>query len=329
MKNEMKNILMFTAILLAMLSCSNGNEPINPETPTGGKEYLVSLGMSGEITSIEESELTKSASDDLYGIQVYSIPNGGGEYKPYAYGVFDDKSKMQVKLLEGYRYKFESTMIVNGKNLLYLYFYISGDSSYHAKIENYFKYTISRKALLDNASITWLSNGVAYKRPNIDRYYGQTVNYTPSDNGNVSIDMKRVVFGSKFITEGLTEGKIKIVLTGAPECVINFTDAKHEIESIFTFENPYPGGMLWAQDNYSEIIPVAISWEKADGAIIPLVSQNITFKRKKLTTITIKVADLSLNNGIGLNPEQGDLTPGDDIVIEAGNGSDTGVDPNI
>lgn len=45
------------------------------------KEYTVSIGMSGEIESITDSPLTRAdAATDLYGIQVYSTPETGGNY---------------------------------------------------------------------------------------------------------------------------------------------------------------------------------------------------------------------------------------------------------
>lgn len=115
----MRILFSILSVLLCLYSCSGGNGIIEEPTiekPTNPKEYIVSLGFSGEITNIEESPLSRAVTNDLYGIQVYSKPSSGGEYKPYAYGLFDDKANMNIKLLEGYKYKFECTMAVNGKN---------------------------------------------------------------------------------------------------------------------------------------------------------------------------------------------------------------------
>lgn len=108
---------MFAAICFAACGGDENSIPgVTPDEPnTTPKEFLVSLGFSGEITSIEESPLSRAAINDLYGIQVYSSPTSSDNYKPYAYGLFDSKDGMVIKLLEGYKYKFVSSMVVDGK----------------------------------------------------------------------------------------------------------------------------------------------------------------------------------------------------------------------
>lgn len=315
--------------MLSIVGCSsNDAEPQVIPDPGSAKEYIVSLGFSGEITDITESPLTRAATDNLYGIQVYSMPANGTEYKPYAYGLFDDKTKMTVKLLEGYKYKFASTMVVNGKNKIFYYgegysapFYTNSS----IPNDNTFKYSSSE-------SMFYISDGYAdlgtksYKRPNVDRYYGEVSNYTPSENGKVSINMKRVAFGVKIISEGLTEGSLKITLEDAPDMFIIYPTT--DSQDIFTFKNVYPKGNTWTADDYSETIPVSVSWEKADGALVPLVTQDITFKRNKLTTITVKVKDNSVNNGVDITEDKAEMEQGDNIMIDTASSDNTEVNPN-
>lgn len=325
----MKKILFLMVTILSIVGCSsNDAEPQVIPDPGSAKEYIVSLGFSGEITDITESPLTRAATDDLYGIQVYSMPANGTEYKPYAYGLFDDKTKMTVKLLEGYKYKFVSTMVVDGKSKIYhssegyLAPFYTGSSTPN---DNTFKYSSSE-------SMTGISNGHTtlrtkdYNRPNVDRYYGEVSNYTPSENGKVSINMKRIVFGVKIISEGLTEGSLKITLKDAPDMFIIYPTT--ESQDIFTFENVYPKGNAWTADDYSETIPVSVSWEKADGALVPLVTQDITFKRNKLTTITVKVKDNSVNNGVDITEDKAEMEQGDNIMIDTASSDNTEVNPN-
>lgn len=85
--------------------------------------------------------------------------------------------------------------------------------------------------------------------------------------------------------------------------------------------------MTWTKDDYSETIPVSISWEKVDGAVVPLINKDITFKRNVLTTITIKVKDTSMNNNIDISQESGEMTQGENITIESGSGLDGNVKP--
>ncbi|MFK2084022.1 hypothetical protein ACIXFK_03745 [Bacteroides fragilis] len=71
-----------------------------------------------------------------------------------------------------------------------------------------------------------------------------------------------------------------------------------------------------------------MSWEKSDGAVVPLVTKDIIFKRNKLTTITVKVKDNSINNGVDVSQENTPMGDGGNITIDTSNGTDTGVTPN-
>lgn len=324
----MKKILLLLTTLSILCGCSQGNTDIeeqNPTIPVNPKEYIVSLGFFGEITDISESPLTRVETNDLYGIQVYSMPANGTEYKPYAYGLFDDKVKMTVKLLEGYKYKFESTMVVNGKERLFKNY----DSKYawpfsrytdnFTKLENLFVYNNSDyMAYLKygNGYLNYNGREELFQCPNIDRFYGENSEYSPLNNDNVSINMKRVIFGAKVIAEGLTEGKIDISIKGAP--VISIVHPATNVEDIYTFENTIGNSkpMNWTKDDYTETISLSASWKKADGAIIPLVTQDITFKRNKLTTITIKVKDNSVNNGVDVSQDNTPMGDGGNITID-------------
>lgn len=82
--------------------------------PDDGALVLVKMNLTGEVT-VDETPLTRAfTSDDLIGVQVYQ----GSEY--YAYGLFDDVSKMSIYLHSGKTYKFVCTVVKNGKNILYL-----------------------------------------------------------------------------------------------------------------------------------------------------------------------------------------------------------------
>ncbi|WP_455499436.1 hypothetical protein [Butyricimonas virosa] len=323
----MKNLL-YLFLIGVLFSCGgSGEDELNPEEPDVNgepKEYIVSLGMTGEIEISESPLLGRASSDDLYGINVYYKAPNSSNYHSYASGVFDNKSGITIKLLEGYKYRIEATMIVNGKNVTPYY---EKNVPFAQKLTNQFSYNTNCLGVERGA--VYMPEFKYYLRPNIDRFYGKINEYIPEEEGEISIDMKRVVFGAKYIAENLTEGKIIIEMPGSPtlyiECGVN-----NEIEEIFTFSNEgYIGILYWDSDDYFETIPVTISWEKADGAIVPLVSQDITFKRKTLTTITIKVKDSSVNNGVEINQEGGDLIAGDNITLESGTGVDNPVNPDI
>lgn len=334
----MKSKLLILSAIILMCSCSSGNgiieEPPTDPMPENPKEYIVSFGFTGEITNIEESPLSRAVTNDLYGIQVYSMPateTDQSKYKPYAYGLFDDKANMTIKLLDGYKYKFASTMIVNGKSKIH-----SDANGYHipfftgsaTPIGLSFIYSSGKTLSTLSWGMASLDGNASADRPNTDRYYGESIAYIPSENGVISINMKRVSFGVKIITEGLNNGKIKAIIEkSVPMYIIH---PSIESEDIFTFENPgrHSDAMQWTRDDYSETASISISWEKSDGVVVPLVTQNITFKRNKKTTITVKVKDNSINNGVDISNENTPMGDGGNITIDTGNGTDTGVNPN-
>lgn len=345
-----KNLFPLLALLLTFCGCSTQDEP-TVEPSKEAKVFTVSMGLFGEITSISDSPLTRAATNDLYAIQVYSRPDSafsGGVYqeeKRYAYGLFDDKALMTIKLMEGYKYRFECTMVPNGKNKIYHYNTWDGNNSYYYSAP-------FDKPLVSNGGFTYstdngfssLNNGWSYvytdsmnmtsfQRPNIDRYYGKTENYVPTQNGTVTIDMKRMVFGVKLVAEGLESGKLLIQIENAP--IMTLTAPNKEIQDIFTFQNLY-SPISWTYDGittakevpYYESIPLSINWVKADGVSVPIASQNIKFSRNQLTTVTVKVADNSTNNGIGITTESTGMIKGDSIVISGGTTSGSVVNPS-
>ena len=317
----MKKILFYAMMLFVSLSCSNddldGGEGIE------GMEYTVKIGFEGEI-SISESPLLKSSVSDLYGVQVYVKDNSSGDYKPYAYGLFDDPSLMDVKLIGGNVYKFESTMVEDGKNRIYHssssgYFQpFSAIKSSYAPLNNKFVYSSSD-------FMRWLSWGMSelddgklgdsYRRPNTVRFYGVHSDYKPSDKNIVTINMKKVCFGAKFVMEGLTEGKVVIDIEDAPQMEI--VHPAVSIQDTFTFEGGSSDGR-WINDDYSESVPVSISWHKSDGSVKPVSSGNINFKRNKLTTITVKLSGdnpESASGKVNISLEDKEMQPGDNIVV--------------
>lgn len=321
----MKKIyILMIAFAISFISCSDEQQE-EQVTPTSPKTYTVSLGLKGEILDVIQTPLTRSGeNNDLYGIQVYLKTNIAEYYTPYAYGLFDDINNLFITLFEGYDYKFECTMIVNGKNILstsspnwysapFELNTYAENGSYHIPLKN--ELTFNSKVYIDYISSGYTHLGWKYSHPNTDRYYGAILDFQPVENSTINIEMKRTVFGVKFIANGLTEGKLKIVMNGAPELYINSTDAKHEIEDIFTFYNV---GNAFNEENYSEGINTSIYWEKADGTKVPIaVNYTLTFTRKMMHTVRINLAGTETRGGtpISITLEDGVLGTGKDYTI--------------
>lgn len=336
----MKKVLLTLAVILPMLAgCGKEEVWNNPvESVDNPKEYTISLGFSGEITDITESPLNRAdggANTDLYGIQVYSSSSiNSHDYKPYAYGLFDKKESMVIKLVEGRKYKFIATMVVDGKEKVkktgdgYITPFMGLDVKlYGMPLNNGFTLSTNDDYKYMSLGNTYLQKpSKIFSRPNTERYYGEAEGYIPSSDGQVSINMKRVSFGAKFIAEGLSEGKLTIQMNESPDMEIVYPET--EVQDIFTFENSYSNSLAWMANNYSETVPVIITWQKNDGASVPVASRNITFKRNKLTTINVKVTNSSVDNGIDITTDNEEMQAGDTIVIGASGSEDTGVDVN-
>ena len=318
------NIKILSAIVLvplAVAGCTKSS--MSPDSEKEAKEYIVTLACGGEIKDVTVSDLTKAdESNDLYGVQVYSRPAQSEDaYKPYAYGLFDSMEGREIKLLEGYEYKFVATMVKDGKEMLKSYddcynlpfFLHPVDKS--TKIASLFVYDAANYfySLADGTTYLGENKGNAiFDHPNTDRYYGETEGYIPSESGKVSISMKRTVFGLKVKAEKLTEGRLSIAMKEAPSMTITSPDS--EIQDIFTFDNVRDA---WATDNYKESIEVSFAWTKADGVVVPIATQTFDFYRNKLTTITVEVSDKSEDNGVGVEMEDGSMTEGGSYNVGA------------
>ena len=128
---------------------------------------------------------------------------------------------------------------------------------------------------------------------------------------------------AKFIAENLLgEDKISITFNSyTPDMEIIHPET--EAMGIFTF---YDITKAYSEENYSETISTELIWTKADGVVVPLGTHNITFKRNVLTTVTIKVADVTTENGIGFELETTEMGT-EDITIENGEIVDTNATP--
>lgn len=312
-------------LLLIALVCTSCNESSVPKEGSDNPSttYRISLGMGGEILDVGESPLlTKAPTDNIYGIQIYSKAKAEDSYTTYhAYGLFDHADNITVDLPSDKLYKFDVTMVVDGKNVLAVDegkfrhpFLISGIGGGSAGIGNSF--ITSSTAYLNylnqgQSYVNEIPMSATYKRPHTDRYYGTISDYKPTSSGKVSIFMKRAVFGVKIIPTGFTDGKLRITMTSSPDIVMTYgTDA--EITKIITFQNDLSGSR-WIDDDYTESTKMNIIWER-NGTELPLVSNyTLTAKRKTLHTIKVRVSGPPVGGDTGF-----DITTEDDSLTEDG-----------
>lgn len=197
MKKIFNLIVWVSSLSILLLSCTN-DETENDKKPGDDDNNMVtvSLGAAGDILEAEESPLAKAEeAADVYGVQIYSSPKDEDNYKPYGYGLFSDKTKMQVELFKDRKYKFEMTLFPDngpreGINL------IRGSIPELTVTDNV---VYTEKDSLEVNKSYYLYGG------DYDRYYGKLINFLPKENDKVNIDLKRVVAGVTFQVKGLTD----------------------------------------------------------------------------------------------------------------------------
>lgn len=304
---------------VAMIACSKDDAPAPQDEP---EFYTVQLGWGGEIVDIAYEPLdTRAATDDLYGIQVYSTPDveleEGEEvtWNKFAYGLFDDPNNITITLPKGYKYKFEATMIVDGKNRIYNNvdgyanpFTAAGNwtkatNSFNYQINKYFDLYSGYTSLEDDEEREkW------YFRPNLERFYGELVYNPKQNNTSAIIPMKRTSFGARFEAEGTlaTSGTLEIEMDLAPILELQLTEGDDSISDIFTFMKVHSA---WLNDDYTETIGVSFKWIREDGSMVPLGTHSVKYTRNMTTVVTVTINKDGETEGVGFEIDDSEKGP--------------------
>ena len=305
---------------MCMQSCDK--ESTAPSSNNDNGYITVSLGFTGEDPIITTTPMSRAnEAKDWYQIQVYSCPIGESYYTYYGYGFFDNTENMTINLKEGYQYKFVADMIVDASEKIYKF---SLSNSGWASIGNSFYFSTDEHIRFLGQGYIYMNKPYdTYNRPDVDRFYGITEGYIPSENGSVSIDMKRVAFGVKFVAEEFTSGSLEIQIDQSPTKTLKCADG-NVAEWIVSFDST---ASAYRNDNYSENIAVNIIWVKDDGVRTPIVSENITFVRNHKTTIEFEVKEAAQSNYFSINANE-EWKTGDTITV-GNDGIDTEVNPEV
>lgn len=243
----------FLYLLIGVIAIACSRETLAPENmedqnsmfPNNVKMYEISLGvknMDGDLT-VNTEPLSKAddESNDLWWFQIYYKPETGGSLTPYAYGVFEQKENMTVRLAEGYVYNIYANWIKDGKDKIYKgedglwrapvwgaigigaeetvgttnTFVISSDQVVGTSDSE--TYIWERSSPDDRLVTEW--NGTTYKNdtlgyrtdyPMIDRYYGVVKDYVPVEGGKVAINMYRMQTGYRIETLPFESGELVV-----------------------------------------------------------------------------------------------------------------------
>jgi len=340
----MKTFNSFWLALVAMCLCMNfascsNDDVVAPEDPQEEKYVTVGLGCTGEFLEFSDSPLSRTTTEELYGIQVYALtpngtyyPNGDAgeeeiyyEETPYAYGVFTFLEDLKIRLLEGKKYRFEVSIIVEPYK-----HEMVGEWGWYGHYDNNTEFNYSSSFILDLCGTMATQNCLKH-----DRFYGKLDEYTPQENGSVDINTKRVAYGVTYETTGLSDGEsLTVEVDGLYTVDLNSVSNV----GIYTFSSikyAWEGNEVWNEineewgyENYTCEKNLAITWNKADGKVVPMGTYKVTFKRNVMTTIKIKAENLNMDNGIKVYKEEASMADDENIYeIEGGTVTEVPVIP--
>lgn len=323
----------FTIILLALLALACQKEDMAIEE---GRDCLVTFNTVGEIT-ISEEELTRGSAslNDLYAVQVYK----GG--KPFAMGIFDDVSKMQLNLKTGSTYDIRMAMVRDAKSHLSDYFSLTNNgvatrnsyvgpyyfsynywdlyyyfqtNQFFYNSNNYLHYYRNEDATdvstFSNSSFEFgrIREGslkeVRYPTCT-DWFYGEVNKYTPTGEvATLDFVLKRTGFRLKYELSGVTDGEVTVQIYNDTRTFINNTTATTSYESEEQFIAFYDTYNAWLYaDNYTENMTVKLTWKRGIGVTQDLGTKTIQVKRNCLNNVRITLSSDDKGAGVTLQTE--------------------------
>lgn len=305
---KLKHCFWLLLLMLIVTACSE-SDPASSMPPA--EKYTVSLALGGEISVTDDPMTRGTATNHIYGINVYYDKDGDGKTDDlYGYGLFDNIEDMTIELLSRHKYKFECSLVKDGKTTLFYgqkggssysgYYYpfcLANNSGYPALLENKFILGTSKYlSCLGDGLTTLADNNNSYSYyASVNRFYGELADYTPTQGGVATIYLKRVVFGVKFIITGVQEGTLDVY---SDFWDLSVTEDYESDERIFTIPDVYD---CWKNETpYKESI--SVKFTSTTGSMNDISStKTVTFKRNTLTTITINVSPTS---GFAINNEE-------------------------
>lgn len=332
--------LFYVLFAASLFACSSPEEPeMNenkvPETPevtedTQDDEYCtVSLNLKLENVDIDISQepLTKAVevdSNDLLLVNIYEQSQTEG-YHQSAYGTFNHLENLKLTLKKGNIYHFKVTFVKNAKQ----YLRWLNDSTYYWNASNTSAKVLNRVVWNSwndaNYSATeyriYLSTyNEAFSMPILDRYYGQNMNYSPTENGSINIDLRRIIVGIKFNITGLTTGKLNISINGAPEITIH-SDSVYSPDNIYQMELRYDWNRedLQAGAVIEDKRSVYIDWvNDAGNREVRIYSSSVPLIRLQRTTVNVSLNLLDpvfWDNTAGVTLEDAEIVEGESVDI--------------
>lgn len=341
-------------VLMAVVAVACGRDEVqnpkgeeNGENEDGLKTYTVSLDIKGESVEIDQEPLGRAAegTNDLYWFQIRQTPEAGGSSSAYAYGIFDRKENMTVKLVEGYTYSIGASLIKDGRDKLYL----EGDTAFYRPVGDWISIT-NAFVITSNIEVSPADNAAAFPDgkgyydsfgfPEINRFYGYVNGYVPVENGKIAINMYRMMFGYRIEMEPFDEGMAIVEFLDYKDTIrAASTVTKKEREVQYSYDWSIIGSYgqdttAAAQERINNMRydgpTLLVKWISADGSReVVVYNDYVTVQRLKraIFKITLKKG-VAQNGAMYMKMENVEVIDGESLDVEGniGSGVDTDID---
>lgn len=286
----------FIAVIIVMLFSSCGKEILdeNPDEPLKkGKKKQVSLVINEDITVSEMSLFvpkSRAVKQKLYAVNVFQKKPGQAEFSKFAYGLFDDSSKMNIVLDEENTYSFECLIVEEGEDAVfnstegYMAPFLKGTKMIPTKLEN--KFVKSSSVNFSNLSgvQTQISEAQKVWSPRMIKQYGKSEEFAPKTADKVKLATKCTVFGVRLVVAPPEEGTLEVTFLEDYVLTITSKDPKYDHASIYSFATLEKA----IEEGYNGKFYFILKWTKADGTI-KTENRTIVMKRNVMTKVNIEV----------------------------------------
>lgn len=228
------NLLLLCLLTSLLPACGGSDTPQSPNSHRGQeRRCLVDLSLGGDFVEQSDLPLSRAEGDEVppktyVGVYVRTKKVVTDSWQYYAYGLFDDQSKMQLEMTAGYYYEFYATTLTNSTDVyemepngsehqMYRPFICDNENGVQNtpfNADNMNKFIYSNRAwfrylYLGTASvkIPGATTSQNYRYPRVHRYYGTKAGFQfSSEMEEIEIPVKKKNFGLQINVIGLPEG---------------------------------------------------------------------------------------------------------------------------
>ncbi len=325
---------LYFALLFSCIAFVGCSKVMDENDLDNEDRVLVKLNFTGEVNT-DESPMTKAfSSGDLLGIQVKE----GSNY--YAYGLFDDPSKVSIYLHSGKTYSIECNLVKEGKSRL------TYSSGYYITINNKRTYIYGVGArvgadgyglpflqrMSNNVSVTPLSNSFTYSSDvylktlnsgqltigsdkvstiysNARVFYGKRDNIIGGKESSIPLELKSGSFGIKLSVSGITDGNVTVTIKNSVQTFHTNSNITQDTEFGTTIWTFYDLASAWQYaDNYAENFTVGVVWNRGVGVTQDLGTKTVQFKRNAVNHVKINLSTSTKSAGLAVSLEEPEIT---------------------